>query len=208
MEAPASSNSLRRDCHRAGDRRSSPAWCDRPPERRTPTRKTCFQIALGSSAVLQAMQHIDLLLCTQISEHFAVDQATALVDRGDSLSVGLLQILEWAAKLTVDIVHNSGPCGAWILIGRNDLVADRGESPGFIDSQKSPRSSVRAATYARSCRGSKGCLQEDTPVQFEAGFHFPFVTCRGEEVCDQHHELVWAPLSQHWPSNLRLITGV
>jgi hypothetical protein len=108
----------------------------------------------------------------------------------------LLQVFKRAAQLAVDVIDDASPSRAWILIGWNDLIADRGESPGFIQRKKSPRSSVRAASDTRPCCGGERRLQEGTPVEFEAGFHFSFVTCGGAEVCDQHHERVWAALSQ------------
>jgi hypothetical protein len=109
----------------------------------------------------------------------------------------LLQALERPAELAVYVIDDTRPRGTRILIGRNDLVADRSQRSCFIDGQELPRSSVRAASDTRPCCGSERRLQEGTPVQFETRFHFPFVTCRGEEVCDQHHERVWTDLSRY-----------
>src|ERR1035441_7205318 len=102
------------------------------------------------------MQHVDLLLSCEIGECVAMDYATALVYSGNSPAIRLLQALERAAQLAVDVIADASPSRAWILVGWNNLVADRGKSPGFIDSQKSPRSSVRAASYAGSCGDREG----------------------------------------------------
>src|SRR5881394_208939 len=77
---------------------------------------------------LQAMKQFDLLLGTQIDKAFVVAQQAALVDSLNPPPVGLLQDLEWSAKLVIDVVDDSGPGSARILIGRDDLINNRSES--------------------------------------------------------------------------------
>ena len=84
---------------------------------------------------------------------------TTLVNAGNSAAVGFAQTLERPAKLAVHVIDNSSPSGAWVLVGRNDLVADGSEGSGFIDRKKSPWSSAPAASHSRShCGRGKGRL--------------------------------------------------
>src|ERR1035438_3913456 len=104
------------------------------------------------------MQHVDLPRGNEMGECIAIEQAAALVDAGNSTPIHWLQALELAAQLAVDVIDDTRPRGAWILVGWNDLVADRGESAGFIKRKKSPRSSVGGASHARSGRRDESGL--------------------------------------------------
>src|ERR1039458_10646210 len=106
------------------------------------------------------MQHVVLPRGNEMGECIAIEQAAALVDAGNSTPIHWLQALELAAQLAVDVIDDTRPRGAWILVGWNDLVADRGESAGFIKRKKSPRSSRseegRGGPERRQTGGARG----------------------------------------------------
>jgi hypothetical protein len=99
------------------------------------------------------MQQLNLLRRIEISERPPISQQTALVYGRYSTAVRFLQALKRTAELAVDVIDNAGPRRPWILVGRNDLVADRGQGPGFIERKKSPRRPILAAGDS----SSSGC---------------------------------------------------
>jgi len=100
-------------------------------------------------------------------------RSAALIHARQSLAIQLLQILERPAELAVDVVDNARPRCAWVLIGRNDLVAHGGKRTGFIDGEEPPWGAIAAACDPGSgSRGRRDCsLQERTAVYFEARIH-------------------------------------
>ena len=75
------------------------------------------------------------------------------------------------AKLAVNIVHHASPCRTRVFIGRNDLVAKRGQRSGFIHRQKSPGSASSATADARTCGRCHRRLQKFPPAEFVCWFH-------------------------------------
>jgi len=144
--------------------------------------------------LLKAMQHVDLLRRIQISEYLAVKNAAALVHTREPVTVKRLQMFKRPAKLAIDVIDDAGPRSSRILVGRNDLIAHRGESPGFVETKKSPRSSIPAAGHTCATRGGccKSRLQESSAIQFDGRFHRGTLACTlksgSERICDEHHE--------------------
>jgi len=91
---------------------------------------------LGHLLPFEPLQQFDLLSGIQIRELFPASEPAALVHGRESSAIGLLQILERSAKLAVDIVDDTRPRRPWVLIGGNDLIADRGQRLRFVDREE------------------------------------------------------------------------
>ena len=81
--------------------------------------------------------------------------------------------MKGTAELAIDVVDDTRPDCAFVLIGGDDLVDHAGEGSGFIDGEEAPGTSVRVAGDASSGGGSGGKrgLQKGTPVESEARLH-------------------------------------
>lgn len=127
----------------------------------------------GSMPFIQEMQDCDLLSGVEIGEGLAEAAVTALIDTGQALAIRALKVLEWPAKLAIDVVDNPRPNRAGVLVGRYDLVHHAGEGSGFVDGEETPGRSVAAASYTRS--GSGRCresgLQKGSAIESEARLH-------------------------------------
>jgi len=127
-------------------------------------------------AVFKAMKQVNLLMRVKIGEEFAVDRLAGLIDGGEAATVETLEVLEWSAELAVDIVDDSGPDRARILIGRNDLVNHAGQSPGFVKREELPGTAIGVAGDTGSgggCSGKCG-LQKGAAVESEARLHLVY----------------------------------
>jgi hypothetical protein len=112
-------------------------------------------------------QHLDLLEGFEIREWTLIASAAALIGASQALSMRALHVLERAAQLAVDVVHDPSPDSAGVLIRRDDLVDHAGERSGFVHGEKLPRRAIAPAGDACSggSRGSEGSLQEGAAVE-------------------------------------------
>lgn len=121
----------------------------------------------GRFSVFELVKQVDLLRGIEIGEKLAVKGAGGLVDTGQSQTITCLQVFVGSAKLTVDVVDDTGPGGSGILVGRDDLIDHRGKRAGFVDAEKAPRAAIAAASYGRASRGRRngGGLEEGAAVE-------------------------------------------
>ena len=75
-------------------------------------------------ALLDDMEQLDLLLRLKVSEEFPMNRPARLVDGRESFAIRFLEILKGAAQLAIDVVDDSCPRGAGILVRRNNLIRD------------------------------------------------------------------------------------
>ncbi len=125
-----------------------------------------------SLAVLELVQHIDLLIRIEIGKHFSVSRPAALIHAGQSPPVRGPQVFKWPAKLPIDVLKHACPGRPRILVRRNNLIADCGETSSFIDVEEPPGRALLTASTRSGCgRCGQSSLYEGAAVYSKAGLH-------------------------------------
>ena len=119
------------------------------------------------------MQQFDLLVRLKVGENLAIVRLARLVNRSESVTIGLLESLVRPAKLAIDVTDDARPDRAGILVRRDDLVDHAGEGSGLVKSKEAPGRSIATAGDARSCSssGRESGLQKGAAIQSEGRLH-------------------------------------
>jgi len=127
----------------------------------------------GYLSLFHLSEQLDLVRLGEIGKVPGETNPAALIHGSDSRAVGVLQVPQRPTKLSVDEVHDPSPCSSRILVGRDDLIADRRQGSRLLHSQKTPWRfrAIAGDTRAAGCRSGESGLYKVAPAEFVGWCH-------------------------------------